>query len=207
MSGGGWLITGGVILAGLWLGPLPSWAAHSFTAHMVLHMGVVAVAAPLLTLGLAGGRWDPVRRWRGAFNPIVASMFELAVVWSWHAPALHEAARTQREMLVLEQFSFLVAGLWLWLAVCGGEPAHRAERAWTGVAGLLFTSIHMTLLGALFALAPRALYGMHVGPDALADQHLGGTLMLLIGGASYLTGALWLVRTGLADRAYRGGVA
>jgi putative membrane protein len=54
----------------------------------------------------------------------------------------------------------------------------------------------MTLLGALFALANRPLF-QH-GPEsasrlsALADQHLGGAIMLLVGGASYLAGGLWL---------------
>jgi putative membrane protein len=54
----------------------------------------------------------------------------------------------------------------------------------------------MTLLGALLALAPRALF-VHAaaGPaagSALDEQHLGGAIMLLVGGASYLVGGLWL---------------
>jgi hypothetical protein len=34
--------------------------------------------------------------------------------------------------------------------------------------------------------------GHHPGATALADQHLGGVVMLLVGGGSYLVGALWL---------------
>jgi putative membrane protein len=57
---------------------------------------------------------------------------------------------------------------------------------------LLLTFMHMTLLGALLALSSRALYAHdHVGPAALDDQHLGGALMLL-GGGAYLVGGLWL---------------
>jgi putative membrane protein len=52
------------------------------------------------------------------------------------------------------------------------------------------------LLGALFALAPRPLYGhLTNGPagfESLADQHLGGAIMLLVGGMSYLIGGLAL---------------
>jgi hypothetical protein len=55
--------------------------------------------------------------------------------------------------------------------------------------------MHMTLLGALLALSPRPLY-RHVaafgGLSPLQDQHLGGAIMLLVGGASYLLGGLWL---------------
>jgi putative membrane protein len=57
--------------------------------------------------------------------------------------------------------------------------------------------MHMTLLGALFALANRPLFA-HASPgpaalSALADQQLGGVIMLLVGGASYLAGGLWLM--------------
>jgi putative membrane protein len=59
------------------------------------------------------------------------------------------------------------------------------------------TSMHMTLLGALLALTPRALYAGHgsagSGIGAVEDQHLGGAIMLIVGGVSYLAGALVLM--------------
>ena len=72
-----------------------------------------------------------------------------------------------------------------------------------GAVGLLFTSMHMTLLGALLALAPRPLYGtasvsclgLTLGPTT--DQSLGGTVMLAVGAAVYLAGGLALVARGL----------
>jgi hypothetical protein len=86
----------------------------------------------------------------------------------------------------------------------------------------------MTLLGVLLALAPRLLY-THSAPSAenlevadahlvpgrvdpvatdhtargltaLYDQQLGGILMLVVGGASYLLGGLWLTAELLRDR-------
>jgi putative membrane protein len=186
---------GAVLLGALWLGPLPALAASRFSAHMLLHMGVVAVAAPLLALAISGTRRDPARRWPGVFNPVLASVAELLVVWGWHAPAFHHAARSSAAVMSVEQGSFLIAGVWLWMAACGGPD--EGKRAWTGVAGLLFTSIHMTLLGAVFALAPRAMYPAAHSLDALADQHVGGAIMLLVGGASYLAGGLWLAWRGL----------
>ena len=41
------LILGLLVLAVVWLGPLPQLARHAFFAHMTMHMGVVAMAAPL----------------------------------------------------------------------------------------------------------------------------------------------------------------
>lgn len=191
------LVAGLALLAGLWAGPLPAAAHTQFAAHMLLHMSVVAIAAPMVGLALAGSTWDPVGRWPGTFSAVTASVVELVGVWVWHAPALHHAARTVPAAFVAEQATFLVAGLWLWIAACGGDHRREPQRTWTGVAGLLFTSIHMTLLGALFALAPAPVYDHHGAAASLNDQHLGGSLMLLIGGASYLAGGVGLAARGL----------
>jgi putative membrane protein len=189
------LVCGCLTLAAVWLGPLPQLARQAFWAHMTMHMGVVAVAAPLLTLGIAGRRGDPVRQAPRLFAPIPASVVELVVVWAWHTPALHHAARHGLAMLVVEQGLFLLAGLLVWLSACGGDAGQRGHRAAAGVVGLLLTAMHMTLLGALLALTPRPLFA-HVngfaGLTPLEDQHLGGAIMLLVGGVAYLAGGLWL---------------
>jgi putative membrane protein len=184
-------------LAGVWFGPLPWLAAHAFSAHMVMHMSVVAVAAPLLACGVAGGRLDPVRKAPSLFTPIPVSLVELVVVWVWHTPVLHHVARHSLSGLAVEQGTFLLSGLVLWLSVFGGDDEQRRNRAAAGVLALLLTSMHMTALGVLLALPLRPLYA-HVGGVAgltpLQDQQLGGAIMLLIGGASYLVGGLRLTR-------------
>ena len=187
---------GVVVLAAAWLGPLPGMAREAFAAHMAIHVSVVAVAAPLLALGLAGGRLDPARRWPALLAPIPVSILELVVVWAWHAPGLHHAARHGGAALAAEQGAFLLTGFLVWVAAFGGGPEGRAERRAAGVVGLLLTAMHMTLLGALLALAPRPLYG-HAAESAwglspLDDQHLGGALMLAGGGSVYLAGGLAL---------------
>ena len=188
-------IMGIVILAGLWFGPLPQLARQAFFAHMTLHMGVVAVAAPLLALAAAGTVFDPVKHWPRMFPPVPLSILELVAVWAWHTPALHHAARNSLAGFVFEQSVFLVAGLLVWLSAFGGGRFQGSGRKATGVVALLLTSMHMTLLGALLALSPRPLY-QHVGGvqllTPLDDQHLGGAVMLLVGGISYLAGGHWL---------------
>ena len=186
------LTAGAAVLAIAWFSPLPDLAPESFAAHMTMHMAVVAVAAPCLALAIAGSTADPVRALHWLAAPIQASMIEFVVVWSWHAPALHHAARHETWALAVEQGSFLAAGLFLWIAAFGGDRAQRRVRAGAGVVGLLFTSMHMTLLGALFALANRSLFSHEAHASSLADQHLGGAIMLLVGGMSYLLGGLWL---------------
>ncbi len=188
------LSLGCITLIAMWV-LLPLLAPQSFYVHMTMHMGVVAVAAPLLALGLAGGRFDPVRRAPRVFAPIPISLLELVVVWAWHAPGLHHAARHEIVALFAEQSMFLLCGLMLWLSAFGGVWPRDANRAGAGVIGLLLTMMHMVLLGALLALSPRPLYehsAEHSMLSPLQDQHLGGVIMILGGGVSYLLGGLWL---------------
>jgi putative membrane protein len=198
------LALGLLTLAAAWLTALPQIARSAFFAHMTMHIAVVAVAAPLLALGIAGGRFDPAPKAPALFAPIPASILELIVVWAWHAPALHHAARYSAAGLVVEQGMFLLSGLFVWLSAFGGDVRRGGNRNAAGVVGLLLTSMHMTLLGALLALAPRPLYhhGAHTVHTAhsggfawltpLDDQHLGGAIMLLVGGIAYLAGGLGL---------------
>jgi putative membrane protein len=181
------LLTGLAVLALVWGGPLLGADRASFAAHMIAHMGVVAIAAPLLAIGLPG---IPV-----LVGAPAATLLEFVLVWGWHAPALRAAAEGSALVTAAEQVSFLVAGFLLWTACL--------RAGIFGAVGLLFTSMHMTLLGALLALAPRPLYGMAsvsclgltLGPAA--DQSLGGTVMLAVGAAVYLGGGLALVARGL----------
>jgi len=184
------------VLAVIWGGPLLGADRSSFAAHMLAHMGVVALAAPLLALGVSGRFWD-FSSASPLFAPVPASLVELLVVWGWHAPAMRQSASAAGA--VVEQASFLAAGSVLWLC-CIGRGASPAA----GAFGLLLTSVHMTLLGALLALAPRPLFAegmvtcLGLTLDAGQDQHLGGVIMLLIGGAIYLAGGLALVARLLA---------
>jgi putative membrane protein len=191
-----WLLLGMCTLLCVWFLPLERAGMGPFSVHMTVHMGVVAVAAPLLTLAIVGSPLDPVRRWPRLFPPIPASLVELVVVWAWHAPALHSAARHSSTGLILEQGAFFGSGMLVWLSALGGRR-DRSDRTAAGILALLLTSMHMTLLGALLALAPRPLYDHAHGAAALQlmplqDQHLGGAIMLLVGGVAYLAGGVGL---------------
>ncbi|WP_246149058.1 hypothetical protein [Skermanella pratensis] len=108
-----WPLAAGLLLLALfWFRPLPDRARGSFAAHMVMHMvmhmGVLAVAAPLLAVGIA----CTVPRLVSSFPlalAIMAPAVEFVAVWTWRAPALHDAARVEPTFLVLEQVSFLAA--------------------------------------------------------------------------------------------------
>ncbi len=177
------------LLAGLWLLPLEAMAAD-FPAHMVRHMGLVAVVAPLLALGF------PHLLAPLAISPLAAAVVEFAVVWAWHLPALHAAARLTVPAFLAEQAAFLLSGILVWAGAFG------TRQPLAGAGGLLLTSMHMTLLGAVLVLAPRDLYAALCGTEPnLGAQQLGGLLMLGIGTPVYLSGGLWLVRRALLQDA------
>lgn len=180
------LWAGIVILLLAWLGPLPGAARDAFYAHMIMHMLVVALAAPLIAIGISESKYDPSLKFPFLAAPISAAVVELIVVWGWHAPFLHHFARHSASGLMMEQGMFFLVGVWLWLS------SVKADQRGAGIIGLLLTSMHMTLLGALLGLAPRALYHHHGSSTSLSDQQLGGAIMLVVGGIVYLTGGVGL---------------
>lgn len=159
-----------------------------FTAHMLAHMTLVVAVAPLVAAALVRTRVNRLR-----CSPITASLIEFVVVWAWHTPALHLSARHHIGMFLAEQVSFLAAATLLWLAILGGDREARALRAGTGIIALVLTFAHMTMLGAIMALSPRALYA-HGSAD-LGDQQLGGAVMIAVSTIAYLGAALWLSRS------------
>lgn len=188
------LLAGLCVLAVVWGGPLLASWRGSFSAHMVAHMGVVAVAAPFIAAGLF--RADASHDLGGAlslsFLPVAAALLEFIVVWGWHAPAMRAMAEASLAVTAIEQLMFLACGLVLWTSAL--RPGHETA----GALGLLLTSMHMTLLGTLLALSPRPLYGLSdvtcfgVSLGAGLDQQIGGVVMLAVGAAVYLAGGVFL---------------
>lgn len=177
-----------IALATAWV---PDWAALAgeFPAHMLRHMTLVAIAAPLVVLALPRMMvWAP--------PVIAAAAFEFIVVWAFHLPAFHASAQAGGMLFVLEQMLFLAAGLAVWASALPPAPPLA------GAGGLLLTSMHMTLLGALLVLAPADLYaGMGGRAPDLGGQQLGGILMLAIGTPVYLVAGLALTAVVLKERA------
>ncbi|MDQ1900242.1 cytochrome c oxidase assembly protein [Paracoccus sp. WLY502] len=185
---------GGILLlSAIWLLPLPD--GPRFPLHMIRHMVLVALAAPLLVLGFpALGRWL-------AIPPLMAAALEFALVWAWHLPVAHGLAYRLPAGFAAEQASFLLAGLCVWGSCLRGAMEDDPGLALAGAGGLLLTSMHMTLLGALLTLAPRDLYADFCGTvPALDAQAVGGMLMLAIGTPVYLAAGVALAARALSLR-------
>lgn len=176
------------------VGPFDKWAATSAALHMVQHMLLMVVIAPLWVLARplpqwrasVGGRarWLWIGALRAASMPLTMALIHGAMIWFWHAPRPYMLALDNPWWHALEHACFLFsAGLFWWAVLHPGAPARgRAMLA------LLFTLMHTGLLGALLTFATTPLYR-----DAtdLSDQQLAGLIMWVPGGMIYLIAAGW----------------
>lgn len=192
--------------------PFERLAEGRFALHMVQHLTLVSVVAPLValsrpaTLLLAGAGLrvadlpDAPRRLGHRARPltgsaaavVAAALVMSAVLWAWHVPALFDAAVGSPAVHALEHATMFGTALWFWFAlVARRTPAHAALLA------VLVAAVLHGALGGLLTFAPRPLYG----PDSvagLADQQLAGLLMWVPGGIIHLVAAAALVAAMLA---------
>lgn len=187
------IFLGLAVLAGLWFGPLVPMSRTAFSPHMLLHLGVVVVASPLIGYGIAQYLRPPKSLGEAFSWCFLAAAFETTAVWGWHIPLLHDAQGRNFGLFILEQASFLAAGLGLWTAAFTARTPQTAAAAFLA---LFFTFSHMSMFGLILTLVPRLIYDPDIcrgafGLDRLADQHFGGMLMAIGGGLPFLFGAAW----------------
>ena len=208
----GWRL--GLYLSGLGavavalLPPVDDLADVLLTAHMVQHLILMMIAAPLLLLGnplptsLWGLPWRarralgrlltrnaPLRKvlWAATLMPVAWLLF-VGNLWLWHLPAAYQAALRDPVIHDVEHVAFFGTALLFWWPIV--EPAPRLhERIPRGFAilYLLAATGQNTLLSALIALPERVLYPYYeasrspLGVSALDDQALAGGLMWSMG--------------------------
>ena len=174
-------------------------AAHElFAAHMLQHLTLVLVVAPLLALGTPSAL-TPRGTW--ATSAVSVVLLQTIVLWAWHLPALYDRALADDLLHVFEHVSF-VASAWLfWLFV------FRTEDHLKRVGAVFFTGFQSAALGALLTFASEPLYASHANGSArweltaLEDQQLAGGIMWVPPGVVYLAVTLvllnaWMKRSG-----------
>jgi putative membrane protein len=196
-------VAGLVTIGGALAFPMEEAARALFSAHMVQHLLLMVVAAPLLVYGLAGrtlfmgipamlrhrlgalGRTLRVARRLGS-PPAVWGLQALAL-WSWHLPGLYELGLGSELLHAVEHGSLLgTALLFWWLVVEAPGRLGHLERALLVFA----TALQTGLLGAIILFASTALYPVHSpstwGLTRLEDQQLAGAIMWIPMGVVYL---------------------
>ncbi|HZA20840.1 MAG TPA: cytochrome c oxidase assembly protein [Actinomycetota bacterium] len=199
-----------VVVVGSLLSPLDALAATLFSAHMVQHLMLILIAAPLLVLGapvvpVMVAMPRRVRRTsrsieripvvdaasRALMNPVVVLALHSIALWAWHLPSPYQAAVRDDVLHGLEHITFVATAMLFWALVIGGA---RRRRLGHGPAILLtfVTALQSAALGVVLTFASTVLYPVHAGLteawglSALEDQQLAGAIMWIPGGIVYL---------------------
>lgn len=160
------------VLAVAFVSPLCALSTALFSARVLHHVLLVAVAAPLLAIARPG--WAVGRAAGGIALPFAVST---AVLWAWHLPAAYDLALNDIAVYWAMQLSLLASFTAFWRAVLRPRAVHEA------VLGVVAGMMQMSFLGAILTFAPAPLYAAHAlhpfdwGLTPLRDQQLGGLIM------------------------------
>jgi putative membrane protein len=209
------------------ISPLDALSDDLLSAHMVQHMVLILIAAPLFAVSapvapLLLGIPAPVRpaairavktaslrtAARVLTVPLVALVVQSAVFWVWHLPLFFDAAVGNDVIHALEHALFLATA---WLFWCAVLLQNRARRVNEGTAALIVVAagLQSGMLGALmtFSAAPwypvynRSVSRLQLPP--LQDQQMAGLVMWIPGGFVYLAVVLILAARWLNSEARR----
>jgi putative membrane protein len=204
----------GAVAAGAALGPpLDPLSAWLLSAHMIQHLVLMLLAAPLLLIGtpLRLARQSGVPAIERAAGRVAHSRVLYAVTWppaAWglfaatlvgsHFSPLYEAALEHPAVHAAEHGLYLAAALIFWYPVVGLDPS--PWRMGYGLRLLYLTAAIpvQSMIGAALSSATRPLYPHYViaaaarGTSVIADQQVGGAIMW-VGGGLPMVSALLLV--------------
>jgi cytochrome c oxidase assembly factor CtaG len=202
-----------------------------FWVHMIQHVLLLAVAAPLIVLACPwirlwrclpldarrrlardlshGRRMAPLRAVSQTLGRPVPGFLAFSVVLlAWHVPALFDATLRSGALHALEHTLFFLTAIMFWKQVIPSPPLHTslvaAQRAVYAIGGMIVSWV----LAVVLALAPQPLYGHYAhlpsrpgGISALADQALAAGVMWVPGSITFLVVVFVYVHRWLAPPA------
>lgn len=210
--------------------PLDALADKLFWAHMIQHLLLLTVAAPLIVLGhpwMSMWRPLPLRLRRALARTVVRSphlaplrallgvLASPAGAWLafnvnllvWHLPGPYDLTLRNIDVHVLEHSTFLLFGILFWAQVIGASPASSPlPYLWriAYVAGAMLTNVGLSIY---LAFAQHALYSPYAmlahrpgGISALADQQIGAGIMWTAGDMPFAIALALLVHGWLAEQ-------
>ncbi|MEO8745146.1 MAG: cytochrome c oxidase assembly protein [Candidatus Dormiibacterota bacterium] len=212
--------------------PLEMLARQLFWIHMVQHLLLMVVAAPLLAVaspwtrmwralplrlrrGIArpvflNPRFAPVRwAYRRLSNPAVVWFLAAGNLWLWHLPAIYDLTLRNHLVHHVEHTLFLALGIAFWAQVIDQYPFRSRLSSLERAAYVFGAMIQSWVLAAVlsFATAPFYAYALLAvrpgGISAFTDQQLGGGMMWVPGSITYSIAFVAFLFRWLADEEAR----
>jgi cytochrome c oxidase assembly factor CtaG len=182
------------------LSPIGSAADELLSAHMVEHILLADLGAPLLLAGLRNpvlafflprdvlvplARSRLRRVFRTLRKPLVALPVYTVVLYGWHLGFAFEGAVRHQLVHVAQHASFIFAGVLVWWSAL--EPKRRQLHGdlWK-IGHILAARMIAMFLGMAFVLIREPVYGGVYGTgerrgiSALADQQTAGAIMVAV---------------------------
>jgi putative membrane protein len=167
---------------------------YLFSAHMVQHLLLTLVMAPLLLVGTPDWLFRALIRRTVGFDvaraltsPLIAFGIYNIVFCGWHLPMFYNWALEDHNVHIVQHLMFIAAAVLMWWPVV--DPLPELSRMITPlrIVYLFALSIPMSVVSALITLNDSVLYTWYSDArriftlDALEDQQLGGLIMWVPG--------------------------
>ena len=204
-------LIGLALIAAVTVGPGGAWAMSAFSGHMVQHLVLMMLAAPLLILGapvllvllsttreFRRRRVVPILRSR-AFGVLTSPLltwfaFATVLVGVHFTPFMSVTARMGALGALVEVALYLAVALAYYYPLLPGNPARNRPRPVMRIVSLLLMMVPETMTGFFIYTVsfPLTEAGHHSGlspQQSLLDQRLGGALMW---SASMIIDVAWM---------------
>ena len=211
------------------ISPIDAYSDDLFWVHMVQHMLLVMLIAPLLLLGapatLALRAASPrvratylvpllnSRALRFLTHPAIALFLFIGSIWIWHIPTLYDGAIGSEPLHFFEHGAFLGGALLFWWLIVGVDASRLRPKYVTRIAILILAVIQNLGLALILSTDGDVLYKTYErlaairewGPEALLDQQIGGGVMwvpgtMMLAVAVLVTAYFWAEYEGFRGR-------
>lgn len=175
-----------------------------FSAHMLQHLLLIVVAAPLLVTSRVFERLQRFAIIKQIMRPVAAWVLFVATFLLWHWPTAFQWAAMHETTILLELLSVFLAALLFWsvaLSTRGQDWLSYGARALFVMTAAVVTD----LPGVIMLFAPRAICVMPgenapaFGIMPLEDQQIAGLLMWVPANLVFFGIATWLFALWISD--------
>jgi putative membrane protein len=174
--------------------------SYLFSAHMLQHLLLALVVAPLMIIGTPGEMLRPILAVRG-ISPIARwitaptrcfAIFNIVVAF-WHLPPAYNYALANHPVHIIQHLTLLAAAVLMWWPVLS-PLAELPRLSYPGQMLYLFLmSIPMAIISVYISYADGLLYPAYAraarvwGITPMNDQLIGGLIMWIPGGLFFYT--------------------
>lgn len=191
----GCFTAGVLIMFGALNGPIHELSDYYlFSAHMVQHLLLTLIMAPLLLVGTPAFLVRPLLKYRPVYataraltSPLVGFAVYNVVMAGWHLPKLYNWALENHTVHIVQHLMFIASAVMVWWPVA--DPVPELSRITTPVrmVYLFALGIPMSIISALITLSANPLYTWYEAAprifniSTLGDQQFGGLIMWVPG--------------------------